>query len=121
MSYVVMFRGSDDVRDYHRAGKKAKHGISMVMEGLEKSDKDMILEGAEKAWHGVKTMCEISNEMEEQYGERRFNDNFHDRDEWGQRHDRDGFNYRHDGDWNERDDEWMERKMRDSRGRYARR
>ena len=110
-SYVIRFRKNEDVDDYKRAGKKAKHGLAMIMDGLERGDKDMIVEGAEKAWKGVKTMCEISDEMEEQYSERR-NDRMDERN-YNRRSD-----YRHDGDWNERDDEWMERRMRDSRGRF---
>lgn len=119
MYYMMRFGGSEDAKEYKHAGKKAKSGLSMVMDGVEQGDMDMVVEGVEKAWKGVETMCDISRKMEEQYGER--HDNFHDRDEWGQRYDRRGFNYRNDGDWNERDDEMMRRRMRDSMGRYTRR
>ena len=98
MGYMMMrFNRRSDVEDYHNAGKKAKHGLKMVMDGLERGDHDMILAGAEKAWRGVRTMCDISGEMEEQYGER---------------------SAHNENEWNERDDQWMERRMRDSRGRY---
>ena len=55
------------------------------------------------AWEGVKKMCEISKEMKQQYGERRFDSR--------------GMDSR-DHEWNERDEEWMERRMRNSRGQY---
>ena len=109
MGYMLRFRSSSDVEDYRHAGKKAKHGIRMIMDGIEDNNFDMIHEGAEMAWDGVKSMCEISAEMEALYGERR-HDGFGD---GTTRH-----NYRHYGEWNERDDEMMERRMRDSKGRY---
>lgn len=97
-------RENADVRDYEDAGKNAKKGLAMIMEAIDNDDLQSAKEGMEMAWEGVKTMCEISNEMKQQYGERRYNN-------------RGGMNYRHD-DWNERDDDWMERRMRDSRGRF---
>lgn len=117
MGYLIRFRSSGDVEDYKHAGKKAKYGVKLVMDGLEDGDKAMIMEGAEKVWDGVKTMCDISDEMEAQFGERR-SDYFTDNGEWRQRYNRRGVNYRHEDDWNQRDDEWMERRMRDSRGRF---
>jgi len=115
MSRLIMFRGGSDAEDYKKAGKEAKKGLAMVMDAIENNDMRMAMEGAEKAWKGVKTMCEISDEMEQQYGERRY-------DSMGMR----GYGNRYDGrygnrehdEWNSRDDEWMERRMRDSRGRY---
>lgn len=105
-SYMMKFgrRENADVRDYEDAGKTAKKGLAMIMEAIDNDDLQSAKEGMEMAWEGVKTMCEISNEMKQQYGERRYNN-------------RGGMNYRHD-DWNERDDDWMERRMRDSRGRF---
>lgn len=107
MSYLVRFGRRDNgasVEEYNEAGKEAKKGLAIIMEAIEKDDLQSANEGMEMAWEGVKTMCEISKEMKQQYGERRYNT-------------RGGTNYRHD-DWNERDDEWMERRVRDSRGRY---
>lgn len=97
-------RENGDVREYEDAGKEAKKGLAMIMEAIDNDDLQSAKEGMEMAWEGVKTMCEISKEMKQQYGERRYNS-------------RGGMNNRHD-DWNERDDDWMERRMRDSRGRY---
>ena len=120
MYYMMRFSGSkSDVEEYKHAGKKAKTGLSMVMDGVEQGDMDKVVEGVEKAWKGVETMCEISKEMEEQYGERRH-------DEMDERGGRYGSRYdnrydRRDDEWNERDDEWMKRRMRDSRGRFTRR
>ena len=110
---MIRFRSNEDVQEYKHAGKKAKHGLSMVMDGIEQNDMDMVVEGAEKAWKGIKTMCDISDEMEEQYGERR-RDDINER--YGNRH----YNYRNENEWNERDDKMMERRMRDSMGRYTR-
>ena len=70
MGYMLRFRSNGDADDYKDAGKRAKQGIAMVMDGLEKGDSDMILAGAEKAWRGVRTMCDISQEMEDRYSDR---------------------------------------------------
>lgn len=123
-SFLIGFGGRDNggsVQDYKKAGKKAKKAIAMIMDGIENGDASMVEEGAEDAWKSVKTMCEISDDMAHQYGERRYDgmynrgsgegSNFRGNDAWGQRHDRNMPNYRHDDDWNERDDEWMERRM----------
>lgn len=112
MGYMLRFRGNGDVEDYKQAGKEAKRGIKMVMDAVERNDMQMAMEGASMAWNGVKTMCDISKEMEDQYGERRY-DNMDTRgygERYGNRYDR--------HEWNQRDDEMMERRMRDSRGRF---
>lgn len=72
----IMERGGDDLREYKKAVKMAKEAID--------------------------TICELSEDMEEQYGERR-----------GSYRMRGGSSYR-SGDWDEMD----ERRGRDSRGRY---
>lgn len=71
----IMERGGDDYREYKKAVKMAKEAIE--------------------------TICELTDEMEEQYGERR-----------GYRM-RGGSSYRSE-DW----DGMEERRGRDSRGRY---
>ena len=68
-------RGGSDVAEFKKAAKMAKEGIEM--------------------------MCELADEMAEQYGERR-----------GSYGSRDGYGRRDDYE------EWGERRMRDSRGRY---
>ncbi len=98
------------VERYEKAGKEAKKGLAMIMEAIDENNLEAAKEGMEMAWEGVKQMCDISKEMKQQYGERRYNN----RDGMNGR---DGMNSRGE-DWNERDDEWMERRMRDSRGRY---
>ena len=98
------------VEQYEKAGKEAKKGLAMIMEAIEENNLEAAKEGMEMAWEGVKQMCDISKEMKQQYGERRYNTR-------GGMNGRDGMNNRNE-DWNERDDEWMERRMRDSRGRY---
>lgn len=113
MGYMMMRfgrRGNDEankgggVEQYEKAGKEAKKGLAMIMEAIEENNLQSAKEGMEMAWEGVKQMCDISKEMKQQYGERRYDT-------------RGGMNSRGE-DWNERDDEWMERRMRDSRGRY---
>ena len=89
----------------------------MVMDAVERNDMQMAMEGASMAWNGVKTMCYISKEMEDQYGERRY-DNMDTRgygERYGNRYDNRDYD-RHE--WNQRDDEMMERRIRDSRGRF---
>lgn len=107
----MLFRSNSEADDYKHAAKRAKHGLRMVMDGLKSGDTDLIFEGVEKAWDNLKEMCEISDEMEDRYSERR-NDDM-ERRGYGSRH----YDMR-DHEWNERDDEWMERRMRDSRGRF---
>ena len=92
------------VERYEKAGKEAKKGLAMIMEAIDENNLEAAKEGMEMAWMGVKQMCDISKEMKQQYGERSYNN-------------RDGMNGRVE-EWNERDDEWMERRMRDSMGRF---
>lgn len=126
MGYVMMRYGNRDnggVEEYKEAGKKAKEGIEMVMDAVESGDMKMVVEGAEKAFKAVKKMCEISDDMESQYGERRYDD-MDMRDGYGSRmygrygNRMDGYGDQHRREWNERDDRMMERRMRDARGRY---
>lgn len=114
MGYMIRFRSSGDVQEYKDAGKKAKQGLSMVMEAVENNDMHRAMEGAEMAWKGVKQMCDISDEMEQQYGERRNGDmGMRDGGSMGNR-----YSNRDWHEWNQRDDEMMERRMRDAKGRY---
>ena len=113
MGYVMRFRSNEDVAEYKEATKKAKNGLAMIMEGADNNDMSAVMEGVEKAWHGLKKMTSISHEMEDQYGERR-NDGMQTRDNYSRR----SYSRRDNDDWNERDDEWMERRMRDSMGRF---
>jgi hypothetical protein len=125
---IVRYGERDDVNQYEDAGKEAKKGLAMIMEAIEENNLQSAKEGMEMAWEGVKTMCIISKEMKQQYGERS-NDGIgmrggyygnRDFSHYGDQYENFGnrsVNYRHD-DWNERDDEWMERRMRDARGRY---
>jgi hypothetical protein len=126
MGYVMMRYGNRDnggVEEYKEAGKKAKEGIEMVMDAVESGDMKMVVEGAEKAFKAVKKMCEISDDMESQYGERRYDD-MGMRDGYGSRmygrygNRMDGYGDQHRREWNERDDRMMERRMRDARGCY---
>lgn len=105
-SYIakVGYRDNDSVEEYYEAGKKAKKAIAMIMDGIEDDDMGKVEMAAKKAWKAVKTMCEISKDMEEQ---------FNDRDGRGVQNGR--TNYRGDEDWNERDDKMMERRMRNMR------
>lgn len=107
-SYLMRFvrrDGNGDVRQYEEAGKDAKKGLAIIMEAIDNNDLQSAKEGMEMAWEGVKTMCEISKEMKQQFGDRRYDN-------------RGGGMNNRDGDWNERDDQWMERRVRDSRGRF---
>jgi hypothetical protein len=135
MGYVMMRygnRGNGDVAEYKEAGKKAKEGIEMITYAVDSGDKQMIVEGAEKAFKAVKKMCEISDDMESQYGERR-NDGMGMRGGYGMRGNYGNRDFSHYGDqyenfgnrgenyrreWNERDDRMMERRMRDAMGRF---
>ena len=111
--YALMFKGNNsgntkaDVEDYNNAKNMAKSGIEMVMDGIEGNSMKQIAEGAEIAWEGMKKVCELSDKMKEQFGERRG-------DSMGYRHD-DSYNFR---DWTNEDDRVMERRMRDSMGRF---
>lgn len=109
----MRFRSNEDVAEYKEAAKKAKNGLAMIMEGADNNDMSAVMEGVEKAWQGVKQMCDISKEMEDQYGERR-NDGMQMRDNYSRRN----YSRRNNDDRNERDEEWMERRMRDSMGRF---
>lgn len=71
----IMERGGDDLREYKKAVKMAKEAIE--------------------------TICELTDEMEEQYGERGS-------------HMRVGGSYRRREDWGD----YEERRGRDGRGRY---
>lgn len=105
-----------DVEMYDDACKESMKGIALVMEGLDEGNAQSIEMGAARAWDGIKTMKKLSNKMKYQFGERR-NDNYDNRG--GNYNNRGGYNNRHDeGDWNQRDEEWMERRMRDARGRF---
>lgn len=97
-------KNGSGVEQYEKAGKEAKKGLAMIMEAIEENNLEAAKEGMEMAWEGVKQMCDISKEMKQQYGERRYDT-------------RGGMNSRGE-DWNERDEDWMERRVRDSRGRY---
>ena len=109
--YAMMFRSNKgNIAEYNAAVREAKNGLAMVMDGLEADHKGMIAEGAEMAWDGLKRVCAVSEEMKEQYGERRGGSmNYH--------HDNYGMKSYHK-EWNDDDDRMMERRMRDSKGRY---
>lgn len=79
MRIVHMFKErGDDLREYKKALKMAKEGID--------------------------TICELSDDMEDEYSERGdYGDRYHPR-----------HYYRRDHDW----DDMEERRYRDSRGRY---
>lgn len=77
---IIMKRGGDDYREYKKAVKMAKEAIE--------------------------TICELTDDMEEQYGER---GGYGERG-YGER----GSSYRRREDWSDYD----ERRGRDSRGRY---
>lgn len=87
--YSLRERGGSEVSEFKRAAKMAKEA--------------------------VETMCELAEEMEDRYSERR-----------GDYGSRGGYSERGDyggrGGYGRRDDydheEWNERRMRDSRGRY---
>lgn len=109
---------SQDVEMYDEACKEAKKGIAIIMEGLDSEDGETIEMGAARAWEGIKTMKKLANKMKRQFGERRFDSRGYNNRNYG----RGGTygNRSHDDreEWNERDDEWMERRMRDSMGRF---
>ncbi len=71
-----------------------------------KSDSDEFYEAMEMAKEGLERVCELAEEMREQYGERgNYGDRYGMRGNYGRR------------DWDE-DDMMNERRMRDSRGRF---
>lgn len=71
-----------------------------------KSDSDEFYEAMEMAKEGLERVCELAEEMREQYGERgSYGDRYGMRGNYGRR------------DWDE-DDMMNERRMRDSRGRF---
>ena len=78
----IMERGGEDLREYKKALKMAKEGIEMI--------------------------CELSDDMEDQYGERGDYSRYRMRGYGERRY------YRRDDDW----DDMNERRYRDSRGRY---
>ena len=69
---------------------------------------------AKVAKEALETMCELADEMEDRYSERRGDygrrDDYSDRGDYGSRG---GYGRR-----DHEDDGWSERRMRDSRGRY---
>ena len=116
MSSISWIRGGHggdndkDVAEYKHAEKKAKHGLSMVMDGLEQQDEDLIIEGARKALKGIDKMCEISDEMEEQFSSREWDDD--ERERRGGRS-RSGMFHSREEDWDRKDDQMLhERVMR---------
>lgn len=121
--YALMFKGNNsgskaDVEDYNKAKNMAKAGIEMVMDGIEGNSMKQIAEGAEIAWEGMKKVCELSDKMKEQFGERRGDSMGYRHDDFGMRdgyNGRDSYNFR---DWSNEDDRMMERRMRDSMGRF---
>lgn len=116
MFHILRFRNTDDVYNYKHALKEAKKGLMMAWEGLESGSKGMIAEGVEKSYKGIKEVCELTEEMEDRFTERRNDTYFRDSDtDW----DDDGFrhNDRHSGS-EEMNWRRMERRMRDSKGRF---
>lgn len=85
MSYrVISFRDGNEARDFKEAMEMTKEGMRMAKKGFEK-------------------ICELSEEMTEQYGER---------GDYGERYSMRGGYYGRE--W----DDMNERRYRDSRGRY---
>ena len=71
---------------------------------------EMTKEGMRMAKEGFEIICELSQEMRDQYGERRMGGSYSSRSSYGNR-----------GSYGERgweDDMYGERRRRDSRGRY---
>ena len=102
---MMRFRNNEQVDEYNEALKKIKEGISMVMDGLDGSSKQMIAQGAEMAWDSVMKVCDLSKEMEEQFSKRE-----NGGEDWRYA--------RRSHEWNDEDDRMMTRRMRDSMGRY---
>ena len=84
---IISFKnsGGEDVREYKAALKEAKRSL-------------------ERAHEAVETICELSEEMEDEYSERGDYSRYSNR----------GYYRRDDRDW----DEMHERRYRDSMGRY---
>lgn len=106
--YAMMFRtekaeSQADVEEYNRAVNMLKAGIEMAMDGVEEDAKKKSVEGLEMAWEGMKKVCDLSKKMKEQYGERH-------NESYGGR-----YNFK---EWSPEDDHMMERRMRDSMGRF---
>lgn len=101
-----------DVEMYDEACDEAKKGLAIVLEGFDNEDGEAIEMGVSRAWEGIKTMKRLSDKMKHQFGARRFDN-------------RGGYNGRNygrggtygnrirdeHGDWNQRDDEWMEHRL----------
>ena len=81
---VISFRDGSEARDFKEAMEMTKEGMRMAQKGFER-------------------ICELSEEMTEQYGER---------GDYGERYSQRGGYYGRD--W----DDMHERRYRDSRGRY---
>ena len=91
---IISFKSSDgSVREYKSALKEAKKSL-------------------ERAHDAVETICELSDEMEDEYSERGDYGRYSRRWNYGERG---GYYRRDDRDW---DDEMHERRYRDSMGRY---
>jgi len=89
MSYrVISFRGRSESHEFDEA-------LEMAKEGMER-------------------ICELAEEMREQYGERRSYGSYGSRGGYGRRGD---YGRRDDEMWDD-DDMYGERRRRDSRGRY---
>jgi hypothetical protein len=116
MTYLARFnrKENEDAERYEKATKEVKIGLSMVMDGLENNDMGMVANGAARAWDGNMEICELSEKMKRQYGERGYDGR------GGNYGNRVGYYERRDGDWNQRDDEFMMRRMRDAMGRFSR-
>lgn len=79
--------------------------------GRKSSDSREFEEAMEMAKEGMERICELAEEMREQYGERR---SYGSRGGYGRRGD---YGRRDDEMWDD-DDMYGERRRRDSRGRY---
>lgn len=121
--YVLMFKNNntdnnkDGVEEYRKAVNMAKAGIEMVMDGMDEDSKQKITEGAGIAWDGMKKICELNDKMKEQFGERGGNNFSNRHDDFGTRdgYNNRGYNFR---EWSNDEDHMMERRMRDSMGRF---
>lgn len=91
---VISFRDGSEARDFKDAMEMTKEGMHMARKGFEK-------------------ICELSEEMIEQYGERgSYGERYGERGDYGERYSQRGAYYGRD--W----DEMNERRYRDSRGRF---
>lgn len=84
---VISFRGGADAREFKEAMEMTKEGMHMARKGFDK-------------------ICELSEEMAEQYGER---------GSYGERY---GERYSPRGYYGREWDDMEERRYRDSRGRF---